>query len=150
MLIRRAAIATVVIAACATLSGCGDQTEPGPSEAASTSNSNVEKTLPRSYEYTLTSSCGERGLLGDYRVTVRDGDVNDVKNLNEGYSYEPTFDEIPTLQELADWAESARRDEVVDYAVDKDGVPQSLALDPVSNGVDDEECYEVADFVPLT
>lgn len=148
--IRGAATATVLAAACASLSGCGDQTEPGPALAASTWHSSVEETLPRSYAFTLTSSCGERGLLGDYRVTVRDGEVSDIENLNEGYPYEPTFDEIPTLQDLANLAESARPDEVVEYAVDEDGVPRSLTLDPVPNGVDDEECYEVADLVPLT
>ncbi|MFC7724156.1 DUF6174 domain-containing protein [Nocardioides sp. GCM10028917] len=109
----------------------------------------METTLPRSYAFKLTSSCGERGLIGDYRVTVRDGQVSDVDNLNDDYPYEPTFAEVPTLQDLADLAESARPDEVVEYVVDEVGVPRSLSLDPTPNGVDDEECYEVADLLPL-
>ncbi len=100
--------------------------------------------------FTLTSSCGERGLIGDYRVTVRDEQVRDVDNLDDDYPYEPTLAEVPTLQDLADLASSASPDEVVEYEVDEEGVPRSLSLDPVPNGIDDEECYEVADLVPLS
>lgn len=81
---------------------------------------------------------------------MRDGHVSDVNNLNDGYPYEPTFSEVPTLQDLADLADSARPDEVVAYVVDEMGVPRSLTLDPVPHGIDDEECYEVTDLVPLT
>ncbi len=107
-------------------------------------------TLPRSYAFTLTSSCGERGLIGDYRVTVRSGRVSDVDNLDDDYPYEPTLAEVPTLQDLADMADSAGPDEVVEYVVDEAGAPRSLTLDPVPNAIDDEECYEVTDLVPLT
>lgn len=150
---QHAATATFLVAACALLNGCGDQTGPDQ-KATAPSHTSVEAatnvTLPKSYAFTLTSSCGERGLLGDYRVTVRDEQVSDVDNLNDDYPYQPTLAEVPTLQDLADLASSARPDEVVAYEVDEEGVPQSLSLDPVPNGIDDEECYEVAKLVPLS
>ncbi|UUZ58049.1 hypothetical protein [Nocardioides sp. B-3] len=46
-------------------------------------------------------------------------------------------------------AESARPD-AVEYVVDDTGVPRSLSLDPIPNGIDDEECYEVTDLVTST
>ncbi|WP_241153653.1 DUF6174 domain-containing protein [Nocardioides pantholopis] len=107
-------------------------------------------TLLRSYAFTLTSSCGECGLIGDYRVTVRDGQVSDVDSLNEDYPYEPRLAEVPTLQDLVSMAESARPDQLVKYVVNETGVPASLSLDPVPNGIDDEECYEVVNLLPLT
>lgn len=148
---RRAASAAFVTAACLWLTGCGDQAGPdlgGPASAAKASTeAEVSPTLPKSYAFTLTSSCGERGLIGDYRVTVRDEHVSGVENLNDDYPYEPTLTEIPTLQDLVDLAESARPDAVVAYVVDDRGVPRSLSLDPVPNCIDDEECYEVSDLV---
>lgn len=150
----RTATATLIAAVFA-FTGCGDQTirpelaEPAASETTSTETA-VATTLPKSYEFTLTSSCGERGLLGDYRVTVRDELVRAVENLNDDYPYEPTFDEIPTLQDIVDLAESARPDVVIEYIVDDTGVPRSLILDPVPNGTDDEECYEVTDLLTVS
>lgn len=81
---------------------------------------------------------------------MRDERVRGVENLNDDYPYEPTLTEIPTLKDIIDLAESARPDTVVEYVVDDTGVPLSLSLDPVPNGIDDEECYEVTDLVPVT
>ncbi len=140
-------------AVCGVLAGCGARTGPGPVEpaapATTSTATDVATTLPRSYAFTLTSSCGERGLLGDYRVHVRDDRVSGVENLNDDYPYEPTPTEVPTLQDMVDLAESARPGAVVDYVVDDAGVPRSLSLDPVPHGIDDEECYEVTDLVPV-
>ena len=150
---RTTATATLIAAAC-TFTGCGDQTgrpelaKPAASATAST-ETGVATTLPKSYAFTLTSSCGERGLLGDYRVTVREEQVSAVENLNDDYPYEPKLTEIPTLQDIVDLAESARPDAVVEYVVDDTGVPRSLSLDRIPNGVDDEECYEVTDLVTV-
>lgn len=150
---RSVATATFFAAVCASLTGCGDQAGPDlakPATAATTSTqTDVATTLPKSYSFTLTSSCGERGLLGDYRVTVHDEQVSDVIKLNDDYPYEPKLTEIPTLQDMVDLAESARPDSVIEYVVDDTGVPRSLSLDPVPNGIDDEECYEVTDLMPV-
>lgn len=148
---RSTATATFFAALCASLAGCGDRTAADLAEPAASPTTSPEAeaaaTLPKSYAFTLTSSCGERGLLGDYRVTVRDGQVSGVENLNDDYPHEPTFAEIPTLQDLVDLAESTRPEAVLEYVVDDTGVPRSLSLDPVPNGIDDEECYQVADLV---
>ena len=43
-------------------------------------------------------------------------------------------------------AESAAPGALVEYPVDEQGLPRYVALDPVPNGIDDEECYAVADL----
>lgn len=80
---------------------------------------------------------------------MRDEGVRGVENLNDDYPYEPTLTEIPTLQDIVDLAESAHPDAVVECVVDDTGMPRSLSLDPVPDGIDDEECYEVTDLVPV-
>ena len=100
--------------------------------------------LPESYRYTLTSSCAERGLLGRYRVTVRDGVVAGVKNLNPDYPYRPRPADVPTLAGLLEKASSAKPQAIVELTVDDRGIPVSLAIDHIPNGIDDEECYEVS------
>jgi uncharacterized protein DUF6174 len=143
-----------VAAGCALLTGCA--TDSGDAAASATASFQAAQpatqaasptaTLPESYRYVLTSSCGERGLLGDYKVMVRDGRVTSVANLNEDYPYDPEPSEIPTLADLLDMARSASPEAVVELTLDGAGLPQSLSLDPVPNGIDDEECYEVSDL----
>lgn len=134
------------------LTGCGGQQGPelaAPAVTTTPSSTQSDAALPKSYAFTLTSSGGERGLIGDYRVRVRDERVTSVENLNDDYPYEPKLFEIPTLQDLVDRAESARTEtvvEFVEFVVDDTGVPQSLSLDPVPNAIDDKECYEVSHF----
>jgi hypothetical protein len=105
--------------------------------------------VPESYRFVLTSSCGERGLLGDYRVAVHRERVTSVENLNEDYPYQPQPSEIPTLGDLLSMAESAAPQSVVKFLVDGKGLPKQLSLDPVPNGVDDEECYSVTSLEVL-
>lgn len=150
---RSNATATLFAAFCTLFTGCGDQTGPDLTKSAASARTSTQTeaapTLPKSYEFTLTSSCGERGLIGDYRVTVRDDQVTAVENLNDDYPYQPKLTEVPTLQDIVDLAESAGPDAVVEFVVDDTGVPRSLSLDPIPNGIDDEECYEVKDVVTV-
>lgn len=125
------------------LTGCGDQPGPAPTGTAAAATSPA---LPTSYDFTLTSSCGERPLIGDYRVSVRDDRVTRATSLDPDYP-EPTLTDVPTLRDLVDMAGAARPDAVVEYVVDDAGVPRSLSLDPMPNAIDDEECYEVTDLV---
>lgn len=102
--------------------------------------------LPSDYRFVLKSSCGERGLLGRYKVVVRDGRVSSVTSLNTDYPYQPALAEVPTLQGLLEKARSARAKAAVDLELDEAGLPKRLAIDHVPNGVDDEECYEVSEL----
>lgn len=64
--------AIVAIVACAS---------PGdaPAPAAATSGTPVSGGFqePEDYAFAVTSSCGERAFIGDYRVVVADGEVVD-------------------------------------------------------------------------
>ena len=144
--LRRAAV--VLAASSLGLAACGpaSPTSSGPLSPSAAS----ERALPTSYEYVLTSTCGERGLLGDYRVVVRDDQVTEVVGLDETYPYEPGPDEVPTLADLLEMAGSAETDAVVDLRVDPDGVPVSLSIDHVPTAVDDEECYAVSELQVTT
>ncbi|MCW2766129.1 MAG: hypothetical protein JWO11_2088, partial [Nocardioides sp.] len=82
--------------------GCADPAGPdhvavetGPGSPVATTTAPVPA-LPTSYEYVLTSSCGERGFLGDYRVVVRDEAVVTAVGLNKDYPYRPDLAEVPT------------------------------------------------------
>lgn len=105
-----------------------------------------------SYEYTLTSSCGERALHGAFGVTVVDRAVASVEPLDQTatdtLSWVPTAGEdVPTVSELLLRIIDAP-DEVRDAAFDADGVPTRVVFDPMPNATDDEECYELTDLQP--
>ena len=53
------------LAALLLLAGCGDARPALPEPS----------TIPTSYRFDLSAFCGERSFRGDYRVTVRDGEV---------------------------------------------------------------------------
>lgn len=125
------------------LGGCATG-NPGSEEAQGATAEVVS--LPSSYQYVMRSSCGERGLLGRYKVTVRDAKAIAVTSLNPGYLYEPSLEEIPTLADLLEKAENAGPDAVVDLKVDDRGIPVSLAIDHEPTAIDDEECYEITDL----
>src|SRR5688500_2373325 len=81
--------------------------------------------------------------MGDYRVVVKGGDVVAAVNLG-GRRYEDSaLSDVATFADLRAMAESAPAGALVEYTVDDAGMPESLSLDPVPNGIDDEECYRV-------
>ena len=143
-----AGVAAAIAAIAAFTSGCGDTRvtpEPGAANTPSAvPTATTAPPLPESYRYVITSTCGERGFLGQYRVDVQDNEIVAVKNLNADYPYEPRPGDVPTLRDLRAMAESAHPDAVVEYKLDENGYPMSLSLDPIPNGIDDEECYRVS------
>ncbi len=105
-----------------------------------------------SYEYTLTSSCGERALHGEFRVTVVDGAVTAVEPVDETatdtLSWVPTAGEdVPTVSELLGRIADAP-DDVREAVFDADGIPTHVVFDPEPDAIDDEECYDLTDVQP--
>lgn len=144
-----------VVGACALvggLSGCGDDAPSGPVPGAAEAAERWADGGVDSYAFALTSSCGERLLIGSYRVTVTDGDVTAVEGLDEvgrriaGEGHDlPT--EVPTVAALLDRVVAADASTVPEATFDDAGVPTAVTFDP-SPGIDDEECYTVADVEP--
>ncbi|MFF5969013.1 DUF6174 domain-containing protein [Streptomyces collinus] len=138
---------------CAT-SACGRAT-PSNSGAESRSpgvHSERAWDEPASYAYTLTSSEGERSLIGAFRVTVRDGKVVKAVGLDDSgrWVVRQLPGEVPTLGELLAEMAQARRDEAdtaeAEYAAD--GHPVRILLDWEKNAVDDEALYVISDYEP--
>ncbi|MGK5683072.1 DUF6174 domain-containing protein [Actinoplanes sp. URMC 104] len=107
---------------------------------------------PAAYTYELDSQCGERALIGRYRITVRDGRVTHAEGLDEPARRtvaDSPSDTIPTLGRLADELDEARRAgaDVARIETDPaDGHPTRITIDPAENSTDDESCYTVTAF----
>ncbi|MFF2850292.1 DUF6174 domain-containing protein [Streptomyces sp. NPDC058001] len=105
---------------------------------------------PASYTYTLTSSEGERALIGTFRVTVRDGKVTKAVGLDASARrvVRQLPDQVPTLGTLLTELDQARRDKAdtaeVEYATD--GHPTRIFLDWEKNAIDDEALYVISAY----
>ncbi|WP_055532706.1 DUF6174 domain-containing protein [Streptomyces graminilatus] len=144
------------------VAGCGGDSEasvpgadpsaPSPSPTSSFSSFAESWAEPASYVYTLTSSEGERSLIGTFRVTVRDGRVAKAVGLDESAraAVRRAPGEVPTIGGLLD--ELARaRDEGADTAEAEyapDGHPVRITLDPEKNTADDERSYVISAYQP--
>lgn len=117
--------------------GCGDGSQ-APARAGGTQRTE----LPASYSFDLTSSCGERSLIGSYRVWVEDGRVSKVEPA--GRTPRPRLDDVPTVADLEAMIDDAETDAVVEVERDDEGVLRSVSIDHLPDAIDDEECYEVA------
>ncbi|PWI20142.1 hypothetical protein DI272_42785 [Streptomyces sp. Act143] len=118
-------------------------------------NSPSEETTwkePAAYTYTLTSSEGERSLIGTFRITVRDGEVTEAVGLDDSARrfVAQTPDQVPTLGALLAELAQARRDAAdtaeAEYATD--GHPARIFLDWDENALDDEARYVVEAYEP--
>ncbi|MGY1743609.1 MULTISPECIES: DUF6174 domain-containing protein [unclassified Blastococcus] len=151
-----ALLLAVVASGCAAAGGSA-----GPagttSAAASSAPSWTAWEEPADYRFTLESSCGERNVLGVYRVTVRGGEVvaadHDDRLTGATVVLGPDdLRQLPTLGDLLDEARAAdgdpRAGEVAVRTDPADGHPTSVAVDPVEQGIDDESCYVVTDYAP--
>ncbi|MEH0423010.1 DUF6174 domain-containing protein [Streptomyces sp. B21-083] len=125
-------------------------TSPTPSSSFSSFAESWDE--PASYAYTLTSSEGERSLIGRFRVTVRDGKVAKVVGLDESGrgAVRRAREEVPTIGGLLDRLARAH-DEGADTAEAEyapDGHPVRITLDPRKNAADDEQAYVISDYEP--
>ncbi len=124
---------------------------PATSSAPSASPSAAaEWEEPAAYSFTLDSRCGERNLIGRFAVAVENGEVIAVeRGRTDATVVQPR--DIPTLSDLLALVAEAQSDgaDRVTLATDStDGHPISVEIDWQMNAADDEECYQISDFVP--
>ena len=130
------------------VAGCGASDVSGMSETPN----GFSWEAPDRYEFTLDSSCGERWLLGRFRVRVQDGEVADVDGLDEQargvVSDERGRESVETLRGLLDQAEAARQEgaDVVEVEMSDGGHPRRIDIDWDEDAIDDEACYQLSDY----
>lgn len=129
------------------LAGCGN---PGTSNSSQASDIPSWQ-APDAYEFTLDSSCGERSLIGKFRVVVENGSVVEAKGLDESGRalFEHGFeDDVPTLTELLDQAATAEAEEadIVEVEATDEGRPTAIDIDWDSNATNDEACYRITAY----
>ncbi|MEU0646784.1 DUF6174 domain-containing protein [Streptomyces umbrinus] len=138
--------------ACGTESPSGSGSAQAGSPEPATPPSGTTWKEPGSYVYTLKSSEGERSLIGTFRVTVRDGKVAEAVGLDADSRrvVRELPGEVPTIGELLDELEQARRDNAdtaeAEYA--SDGHPERISLDWDKAAVDDEALYVISAYAP--
>jgi hypothetical protein len=104
---------------------------------------------PASYSYVLQSSCGERPLLGRFRITVRNGEVVKAEGVGEADQRSMGSTELspPTLGELLDELAEARSNGAYEAKLTTDpadGHPTGVTIDPIKDAIDDEACYAIS------
>jgi hypothetical protein len=146
----------LVAAAALTLTGCGlarGGTTPGGDQRNRVGGDAETWQEPASYAFTLASACGERDLIGTFRLTVVDGMVTAAEGGDEPgrrllLQRQPHL--LPTLAGLLNEARQAQRDgaDVVETLVDPaDGHPTKISIDYDRDAMDDEACYTISDYV---
>lgn len=164
MLVKRswrglALLAVTGLVGCAGLAGCAGNTGAGPapvpggspSEAGGSPSATAWAEPPR-YGFVVESTCGERALIGRFRVFVADGRVTRTEGLDDAARravHLRLANLVPTLGQLVAEAQAAREDgaEVVRTDVDPvDGHPTTITIDRSTDAVDDEACYAISDY----
>ena len=98
----------MVAAALLVLVACGGSNVSAPPSQETLSGSAWRP--PSSYRFDVSSKCGERSFIGHYRITVDEGQVTSAKALDESAQASLNHESaVPTLQDLLDEAENARR-----------------------------------------
>ena len=150
-------VLVAALAGCAQTAATGGASAPEPAAApvsapAAAPAAKKGWTEPPAYKFTLTSTCGERALIGRYRVTVRSGMVTATEGLDDAARKALMLHLsrlVPTLGQLLDEANTARRQGADDVVVDvdrTDGHPTSIRIDPRRDAIDDESCYDISDY----
>jgi len=124
----------------AVLAGCGESVQQAV----------VDWAEPPRYTYVLESTCGERALIGRYRITVENGQVVTAEGLDEPARRtvaDSPPDTIPTLAQLVTELNEARRTRAGVAELETDpatGHPTRITIDPELDAVDDESCYAIS------
>ncbi|WP_141365057.1 DUF6174 domain-containing protein [Streptomyces sp. 6-11-2] len=131
--------------------GCG--TGPAPTAEGAPQVEPVRWSEPDRYSFRLLSESGERGDLGDYRITVENGKVVKAIGLDESArrTVKDNPHNVPTLGGLLTQVQEARADhaEVAHTVFAADGHPTEVHIDWRKNAVDDEADYYVTEYREL-
>jgi hypothetical protein len=145
-----------------------------PQGSGATPSGQPAWTEASSYSFVFASTCGERNLLGTFKVTVEDGVAVAYRPLDEQASRFPgSYRDMPTLASLMALVEEARtyqsldpagrspdaeqsgvpgpspQEAVVTLETDPvDGHPTYIHIDWVPNAIDEEECYRIEEYSP--
>ncbi|MET8330222.1 DUF6174 domain-containing protein [Streptomyces sp. NPDC005181] len=108
---------------------------------------------PNRYSFRLLSESGERGGLGDYRITVGNGKVVKAIGLDEParFTVEENPQDVPTLGGLLTDLQKARagRADVAEAVFAADGHPTEIHFDWLAKAIDDEADYLVTEYREL-
>ncbi len=143
---RRAALLTLIPALA--LAACGGISS-GTAEKSADAIRAAGAKLPSDYSYVLTSTCGERPLLGTYEIVVAQGRAVSGTPVQAPDDV-PAGVEYPTITTLLDNALGAGANADVVFETDAAGLPARLSIDPDRNTSDDEECYRFTGITPGT
>jgi hypothetical protein len=105
---------------------------------------------PKRYSFRLLSESGERGGLGEYRITVGNGKVVKAIGLDEParLTVEGNPQDVPTLGGLLTDVQKARagQAEVAEAVFAADGHPTEIHIDWLANAIDDEADYLISEY----
>lgn len=126
--------------------GCAESAVRWTSPARGATSQIPDWVAPTDYSFTAQSSCGERGFIGRFAVTVDGGEVTHVEPLGDSWEgVTPVM--TPTLTAMLGEARDAlAQGGTAEVAVDEAGVPSWISLDPIPDGIDDEACYAISDY----
>jgi Family of unknown function (DUF6174) len=139
------------------VAGCGDpvgsRAEGGRQGFAGnpTQSHYGEWDAPPNYSFDLRSRCGEQTLIGTFRVAVLDGDVVDVKGLDESgaAAVAALRDDFPSLTDLMAFAEEAQASDADIVRIEMDpeeGFPKRIQIDYNLDAIDDESCFAITNY----
>jgi len=123
------------VAGLTVVTGCGSPAEP-----------EVTWQEPARYSFVVDSRCGERALIGRFRVTVDQGRVTRTEDLDDPGDGSTVT--APSLRELLEEVRSAQRShvDVAELTTDPaDGHPTRITIDD-HDSIDEEACYVITDF----
>jgi hypothetical protein len=144
-------VAAVLLPVALGVAACGTS---GGTVASSGMLTAEEWQEPAAYSFAVTSSCGERSFIGDYRVDVAGGEVVASEWRNPEGQWEPVdqLEWVPTLGDMVDEVHAVAgtpdAGEVTLETDPADGHPTAISVDPLANAIDDEHCYVITDYEP--
>lgn len=110
---------------------------------------------PADYSFSVTSSCGERAFVGDYRVDVVGGVVASGQHRDPAdgrWKQVEDLASLPTLGDMVDEVAQATDDpDAGDVTLETDpidGHPTEISVDHLEDAIDDETCYVITDYEP--
>lgn len=164
-MLSRSSLVGMVVAGAAVvgLAGCVDEpastAAPAASTPAAATNAGGQPpgpapawSEPAAYTFVLNSTCGERELIGRFRIAVAAGRVTRVDALDGPAEQAVQIREgelAPTLAQLMVEVQTARDDgaHLVRTDVDpSDGHPTAVQIDRDADAVDDELCYAISEY----